>query len=114
MGLEKPREEILEEEKEQAATKKPVKDFPCAQCTQVCKNQYHLNVHVKAKHEQKEHKCKYCDRTWPTSTQRNGHQSRCSKRTENETVTLEEEDPRCLGEFSLDITVVIIDLLNFH
>ena len=88
MRLEEPREEIVEEEREGVATKKPVKDFPCAQCTQICKNEYHLSVHVNAKHEQREHKCKHCNKTWPIATQRNGHQFRCSKRREIETVTL--------------------------
>ena len=119
--LEESREDIIEEERIQVdkAAKKQVKDFPCAQCTQVCKNQYHLSVHVKAKHEQKQFKCKYCDRSWPTNTQNNGHQSRCSKRPESQTITLEEEDPRCVDNlghchchhniffFNLKIVVVI-------
>ena len=115
MRLEDSREDIVEEERTpvEKATKKPVKDFPCAQCTQVCKNQYHLGVHMKAKHEQKEYKCKYCTKTWPTNTQNNGHQSRCSKRPESQTITLEEEDLRFVGNLGHYVFIVIIVIFNY-
>ena len=97
--LEDCQKDIVEEERTQAEkpTKKVVKEFPCAHCTQVCKNQYHLSVHMKAKHEQKQYKCKYCDKTWPTNTQNNGHQSQCSKRPESQIITLDEEEIRFVG-----------------
>ena len=60
------------------------KTFSCDECTFTERSKYAVSRHKRVAHKKTSFPCKYCDKVWSTSSQCNGHMSRCKRKAETD------------------------------